>query len=356
MNWSSRYGRRSACLRLTTAALGVIGAVCCTCYWSTPAAATENGAAQSTSLNWVRLLGAEACSGSIELASKIEAHLGHSVLRAQSEGDVAIEASVQPSLTGPGWTARIVMSRRDGAFLGQRVITSEEQTCSDIFETAALVIALMIDPDAVTRTQAAQPSMPAKRSPTTTSTNTRCTPHAGTDKANAPSQVEARLALVVGLLPRLSEGFSVNWRTLLPRSNLGLKFGGSYYLPRSATSEAGGASTFGAFLMNGGACIAPMEPSSVTLSGCAGLQVGGLATNGNGLSSSNRVIALLANTVADVHVDLGISTHLRLGVTATLGIPLIRDRFEVAVGSERRLVHQVSPVFAALGAGLGWEY
>lgn len=110
--------------------------------WSSPLSAQE-----TSSLHWVRLPGAEACVGGHDLAQAVEAELGHSIFVSASEAELAVEGRVEPR-PERGFRAVLAVSDREGALLGERTIESEAAECSEFTPALAVVIALLIDPEA----------------------------------------------------------------------------------------------------------------------------------------------------------------------------------------------------------------
>ncbi len=133
----------------------------------------------TASLGWSRLPGAEGCATSIELGERMEAILGHRVLVAAPEASMAIEGRIEPS--GAGFRATIVVSRRGGEREGERVFSHEGPDCRDATEPLALVLALLVDPEAspLERREAPHPlASRAQRSPSVpTSIDDASDPH-----------------------------------------------------------------------------------------------------------------------------------------------------------------------------------
>jgi hypothetical protein len=123
------------------------------------ARAADAPSPRSSSLSWVELRGAESCGGALQVSRLVEERLGRHALVPPSGADLSIEAYVDHGDASPAWSARIVVRDAGGAILGEREITSDERECDELRSSAALVIALLIDPDAVART--ARPVHPA---------------------------------------------------------------------------------------------------------------------------------------------------------------------------------------------------
>jgi hypothetical protein len=114
----------------------------------TAAAQPTPGPADATSsLSWVRLPGAEDCVGSHELANAVEARLRRDVFVSTADADVAVEGRIERH-DDTGFRAVVAMSSRDGTLLGERVLDHAGTDCGSFTEVLALVIAVLLDPDA----------------------------------------------------------------------------------------------------------------------------------------------------------------------------------------------------------------
>lgn len=109
----------------------------------------------SSSLNWVRLPGAESCITARTLAESVERRIGRSVFVSSATGELAIEGRVERA--NDGWTATITITRADGTSLGTRTLTRAGPSCRALDESIELVLVLAIDPDAL---QTATPNTP----------------------------------------------------------------------------------------------------------------------------------------------------------------------------------------------------
>jgi hypothetical protein len=102
--------------------------------------ASERGAA----LNWVRLSGAGACIGAVELAERVEQRLERSVFVVDSAALLSVDGSVQPLASG--FAVRLALSDRAGQVLGERALQSADADCRKLDEAIVLVIALTLSP------------------------------------------------------------------------------------------------------------------------------------------------------------------------------------------------------------------
>ncbi len=316
-----------------------------------------NELVRSSMLNWVRVSGAESCAGPEEIASKIEARIGHPVFVGPSVSDLAIEAHVEPIANEPGWRVGIVVSQRNGPIIGERNLSSGDADCANIVETSVLVIALMIDPDAVARISAAEEkkhqsressSPPSPSSPVISSSDVPA-------QAVYRNQVDASVTLGVGLLPDPALGISVDWLHTFG-SNLGLEVAGAYFSKRGTELKPGMGANFDTLYGTIAGCFRPINKRGFVLAACAGTQIGEMGARGFGLAASNHVTRWLVNPAADGHLDIRLNEHLRLNWVGSVGAPIIRDYFEVGVGTGRQLVYRAAAINAAFQVGLGWAF
>ena len=348
---------------MTVPNLGLWPRLCAALVWggltSTPAYGQPiagNELSRSTMLNWVRLPGAESCSGPDEIAAKIEARIGHSVFVSHSVAELAIEAHVEPNADKPGWKVGIVMSRRGGAIIGERSLSSDDPSCLEIIETSALAVAVMIDPDAVERTSAATATTNVPQRLEQTPSPVSSPQNEGDSSPVSLSELEASFVIATGLLPNAALGIAVDGLTTFPKSVWGLLLGGTYFYKRNVQLASGAGAEFGAYYGTLAGCLRPFTNTNVEWALCAGAQVGALAANGIGLAASKTVTRWLVNPVAEGHLSLRLNTKLRLDLTGVVETPLFRDYFEIGSESTRKLLYRATAVGGAIQMGLGWAF
>ncbi|MBN8609268.1 MAG: hypothetical protein J0L92_01700 [Deltaproteobacteria bacterium] len=109
-------------------------------------AVEEPPAAETASLGWSRGPGTEMCATAIQLGEEVEAILGRDVLVAAPDAELSLEGRIERA--GEGFRAVIAVTRRDGSSEGERIYTHPGVNCRDATESIALILALLIDPDA----------------------------------------------------------------------------------------------------------------------------------------------------------------------------------------------------------------
>ena len=147
---------------------------------------------RTSSLSWIRMPGAESCVPTQELARDVEVRLARTVFVSASQADVSIEGRIDRKGNATHWHATIILRDSKGATIGTRELDRVDASCSGMNEQLALVIAVMIDPDAAlahhpTPTPTADQN-PTPPPPTTTSTP----PPPPIEKQNPPPPPETK--------------------------------------------------------------------------------------------------------------------------------------------------------------------
>jgi hypothetical protein len=129
--------------------LGWVATAASVAVWHAPASAQTPAPQSSYALSWVRGEGAEECPNRKWLASEVERRLGRPVF------DVDAERSIEVEVLLLGGQYRSEMFVRDGTghVLGHRSLQGDEPGCAALANAVALAIALVIDPDALSREQ-----------------------------------------------------------------------------------------------------------------------------------------------------------------------------------------------------------
>jgi hypothetical protein len=117
----------------------------------------------AAALHWVRLPGAEDCSGGDALSRAVEAKLRRAVFPAPRNASVLIEGHVER--VAGGYRAALQMRSNDGKLLGSRELSSQASDCDELSETIAVVLAVMIDPDTASLAKASPPPEPSEPQP-----------------------------------------------------------------------------------------------------------------------------------------------------------------------------------------------
>src|SRR5579872_5543604 len=182
--------------------LALAFALACLVAGRRSAADSSPASAPTSSLSWVELPGAEGCGGAVVMARLVEENLGRHAIVAPPHADLSIEGYVEHRDTAPAWRARIVLRDSAGTVLGQREITSSEPTCDELRTSAAIVITLMIDPDAAARAPAPLPARPAPSEPASAARP----PAPASPRTSAPARLAARWRVQADIEPIVAFG------------------------------------------------------------------------------------------------------------------------------------------------------
>jgi hypothetical protein len=256
-------------------------------------------ASETASLGWSRLPGTEACATAIELGERVEAWLGSGVLVAAPDAALSLEGRIER--TPSGYRATIAVTRRGGESEGERVYEHEGLECAAATEPIALILALLIDPDAA-------PSAGTDAAPsagTAAVPNAGAAPGPGTDPESTVSplgvvvDLSAVFAAFVTPSASPSARSAVHLRFLAGPVPLGVAIVG--WLSPWSRASAGAASADFLFALGGaGLCAAPQLGAGLELSICALGEAGGAFVLGQSRllpTERERVVAFFEASV-----------------------------------------------------------
>jgi hypothetical protein len=317
------------------------------------AAPFARAAPRTSSLSWVRLAGADTCVSTQDLARDVETRLGRSVFVSAAQADLSVEGRIEPAHGKTGWHAVVVLRDAKGVTLGTRDLARDAASCDVMREPLALVVALMIDPDASTAPPpppAPPPTAPAP-SPQTIVVEKQVPVYVAVP-APAPSppseptwhiDVGASLAASVGLLPHLEPGLAGS-ALLEPPWFVPLEAYGALWLD----STADGGPTFAFAYVGGGLCPLRYRDDLLRLYACASGQLGYLkATSPD--SAQVHVAGVLEG-----RGSLRLFGPISARAGASLVVPILRPSFDyIDAQTNAAAAFRMSAVAATLDAGLG---
>ncbi len=318
------------------------------------AASVAHAAPRTSSLSWVRLAGADACVSTQDLARDVETRLGRSVFVSPARADLSVEGRIEPAHGKPGWHAVIVLRDAKGVTLGTRELARDAASCDAMREPLALVVALMIDPDASTAPPsplAPPPTVPAPP-PQTIVVEKQVPVYVAVPAPPAASpppeptwhiDVGASLAASVGVLPHVEPGIAGS-ALLEPPWFVPLEAYGALWLD----STADGGPTFALAYVGGGLCPLRYRDELLHLYACASGQLGYMkATSPD--SAQVHVAGVLEGRGS---VKLFGPIAARAG--ASLVVPILRPSFDYTDSQTgQAAAFRMSAVAAVLDAGLG---
>lgn len=332
------------------------------CWFAVPASGqpSETG---NAALNWSRLPGAEACPDLAELARRIAAHLKRDAFASPTKATVLVDASIQP--VDPGFLVRIVLSSRDQATPGERALTSRAPDCNEAVDSAALAIALMLDPEALTRTEPPAPTPePSASPPATAASAAPALPVVEPAKpapvafATPPSEITPRrrvpgpMQLAAGTLgshdqvPGTSFGVLAGLRRVNHSRSLGVDLGLTYLVPRRLEMRTDTGGRFSLLAAGLSGVWSPWRSPPMVLSLLAGPQVGRMFASGFGFTRSNRdVSSWLVSGTLECELAFALSDRSELLLRLGLGVPFWRDTFEASVFQGTVTILEPAPFF-----------
>ncbi len=323
------------------------------------AARGDAAPSRSSSLGWVRGAGAEACIGTRALAEAVEARLGRPVFVSAARADVAVEGQIERGPAG-AWRATIAVAGEGGRVLGTRELLSEAASCRDLDEQLALVIAVMIDPDAALH--ALQPPVLTPTPPVILPPIAPPTPAPFTVLPVAPplpdpwrAGLHVGAVLSIGLLPNLGAGLALRGRVTPPHGPA-IELGATIWAANQAESGGVGARFT---LVEGTASLCPLATSAsgFELGACLGVRAGAMRIGGFGFDLVEDHERPTLGASLEGRVRRRIVGPLVLAVGPGLLLPIVRDRFFYTAPTGQKLeVFRMAPLIGTLGATLGVEF
>lgn len=331
--------------------------------------------AKTSSLSWLRMPGADKCVATQPLARAVEERLGRAVFVSASQADLSVEGRIEKRPAG-GWHAVITVRDASGKTLGTRELDRPDASCDAMTEPLALVVAVMIDPDAALRPKPAPSPGPA----------TEPAPIATPAPAPAPAPIpEAPLqspsadrpapppprppsdpwrfeggvqaTLNHGLAPSLAPGGGVQ-AILYPPGGVPIGFRGytTLFLPTEAEKD-GARATFD--MIYGGGTICPTLRLRVSLLGCLGGQLGLLRPRSE---TANRGIGEellpILNAVAELRLHVPLVAPIAAAAGVSAGLPILRPevRYQRSNGAGSDRLHKAEPYMLTADVGIGFFF
>ena len=331
-------------------------------------AGAEEGAsrARTSSLSWVRLPGAEGCVATQALARAVEERLAREVFVSAARADVSVEGRVQAK-RGGGWHAVVTLRDAKGALLGTRDVDRPEPSCDAMTAPLALVVAVMIDPDAaigrkpdpVPPKPDAPPSAPAPPPTVIVQREQVFVPvpvPARPDDEPPAFRFEGSAAMTgaLGFLPNPAVGLAAVG-LLEPRKAIPFIGFGGYWFDQTARAETGAASAFSVFLLGSGFCPLWHHGKGGHLYACAVGQLGLLRSHPTGFTPPRPDDShIVWNGGLDLRATILVVKPFVVRMGAQAVIPILRDRFNYsrADGTEGELF-RMSPLVGMVDLGIG---
>lgn len=288
------------------------------------------------------------------LAEKVEQRLARKVFLSASEADLTIEGSIGPRSDGPGYRATLRLTNREGEALGTREVDTKSSDCSSIDEQLALVVSVMIDPDAQAPKQPAPKVEPKiiekpivkEKIVEKTVVKKRVVTEPEPDPIHW--ELSAGFMTTLGLQPVVGLGVAPAFLIELPHL-FGILAEGGIAVKSSVASESGDYAAEASF-MHGALGICPLiaHPDRFSILGCAGWIVGAVLGNGDGFDVDHETTTILTGPWIEGRFAVRIVGPVGLVLSLGVMVPVTRaELFYVSPAGEETL-HETWPV-ALLG-------
>lgn len=155
------------------------------------------------------------CSTSDDLVRKVEALVGRRVFTDPEHARYFVRVQITAD-SGAEWTARLILSSRDGTALGERELRREAASCQSLDIALSVALGLMldvaVDEDARTPEPVPMPSAKAAPAPTPARTVYRLPP----EQARWTISGDASAAFALGMMPGLMLGADLGFNAQAP--------------------------------------------------------------------------------------------------------------------------------------------
>lgn len=325
--------------------------------------ARSQESSRTSSLSWLRMPGADACIATQPLARSVEERLGRSVFVSASAADVSVEGRIEKK--GAGFKAVITLRDAKGALLGTRQLERKDGACEAMNAELALVIAVMIDPDAAVRPRtedagapeaAAVPNVTASAPPPPPPTETAAPPP---PPPSTPPERDrwrvgaaANIATSIGIAPHPTLGAGANWTLLFPKVPLALRGAADVFYPTTAIANVSAQGTTARatydLVMIQGALCPLLRDATLDVLLCGGTQIGGLRARDVSGGVKEETLPVVNLTVEG---RLAIRMFGPLEMSGGVGGVLPLTHGKSTYGNET--LHEVSPFAFQADVGVG---
>ncbi|HEY6726150.1 MAG TPA: hypothetical protein VI197_19075 [Polyangiaceae bacterium] len=305
------------------------------------------------------------CIEASAIRAAVEARLGRTLFAPKGQADVRVTGSI----TGADgkWLVRIILTSAQGEPMGERELESENQDCSALDDSLALVLAVMLDIPK-TRVPAPAPAPSATQPAASPAVSTTPSPPTRSSKLHVPKDTPPRRprwrfevglgALGVhGLLPEVTFGVRGHVAVKPPEFwKVGIDVGSYASVDQTIGGDAAGASfspkELGVFL-----CPLYLPVSAIALEGCFVQHVGTLHVEGFGFDSNEQQERPYVNLGVALAASLRIAGPLsvRMGIDAQ--VPLLRETFRYgSQDGEEPSLFRMTPLLLAGQIGVAAHF
>lgn len=318
---------------------------------SMPSYAAEG---RTSSLSWLRMPGADGCIATQALARAVEDRLGRTVFVSAAQADLSVEGRIEKK-GASGWHAVITMRDGSGAPLGTRELDRDGATCDVMNEPLALILAVMIDPDAAMRPKTKPEPPVSVPAPVPVPVPPAAVPPPAEEPYYTPPQKEPwRFEglvgghVVTGLAPAAAFGAGVTGILYPPDLAVGFRGTAALFLP--TTAEGNGARATVDLVYLGGA-LCPTLRGKVNFMTCVGGQLGVLRPHAETAGVREEVLGLV-NVTAELRMSAMLAPPIGVGLGVGGLVPILRPSVESPQGT----LHHVSVVGLTADVGFGFFF
>jgi hypothetical protein len=309
---------------------------------------------RTSSLAWVRLPGAETCIAAPALAQRVEERLGRKVFVGASDADITLEGTIGPQ-SPSGYRASLRVTDRDGKVLGTREVETRSAKCDAIDTKLALVVSVLIDPDAEEAPPPAPVPPPEPPPPQVVEKERVVVVHEPAPEAPREGW-RAEIAIggtgTVGLQPNVGLGFAPEV-AIFPPSFFAVLVSGGVSLPTDVPAERG--ATIEGSLAHGAIAFCPLRLDRGALRGlaCAGALVGALRSRGVGFDTTASSSSLTAGPTASGRVSYAFAGPVVAIFGAGVVVPLAHAELAYRTTSGESSVFRTAAVAGTADLGIG---
>lgn len=307
---------------------GLVVTMTSAAYGSTTALAEEP---RTATLAWTRGEGATTCADVRMVARAVETRLSREVFVSPARAELLVDGTV--SRNGDHWHVSVAMSDASGAALGTREFDEAQASCDGVTNSIALVLSLMIDPEAevlvaapaqADRPPVAAPAVeapPQAPPPLSTPPRERMVP-----REDNPFSFAGGAVLGMGMFPRLGAGAAIRVGVDVPRFTR-VDFEARLFPGMDINTSAAPSARL--TQATGVLALCPLLASTraIAVRGCAGVELGAIQSLGLRFNSNARQTDLVANALLRANLAVRLVGHLALHVGVTGGVALVRHSF-----------------------------
>jgi hypothetical protein len=312
---------------------------------------------KTSSLSWTRQGGADGCIGTHDLAQRVEAILHRGAIVSAAAADLSIEGHAETK-SPKGYRAVIVVADGRGERLGKRELVTDDADCRALDEPVSLAIALMIDPDALTRPPPDHVDPPPPPPPDPKIIVKEKTVYVpvekpAPDKPSKPYRFEGYLGGVTGLGATPIGGGAIAGAMLDPPW-FGA-FEATLSLIESTKSFPSSESRMQFWRLEGSAYFCPLAGNLGLFQGSlgAGGQAGFVASSSNGPDAQKERVDPLVNVAIRGRAGLWIHP-ITITLGATFSVPILRATYSYTSALDgSRVLFEAAPVGGTFDLSIG---